>query len=119
MGRYASGEGPEQLDPTPKEMPAGCFRPKSLQEMMAEMLREHIEASKYEEEGFETYEEANDFEEEDPDILEMSPYTLLEAPEEPIMPKEPPPQEVEKTLAQEALKPPQENQSAETPDEAG
>lgn len=65
------------LDQTPVAMPAGCGRPRSLQEMLATMVRDYVEMEK-EEAGFESWDEANDFEPDpdEDDLLDMSPYTF-------------------------------------------
>lgn len=63
---------PKPMNTDPVEMPIGFKRPKSLQEMMATMIRNAIEQEK--EQEHDSWEEANDFEEEDPDTLNLSPY---------------------------------------------
>lgn len=77
---YGQGE-PEDLDLTPVEMPLGGVRPKSLNEIVATMVKSAIEAEQGEE--FETFEEADDFEPEDEDmmLLDMSKYTLQDVDE--------------------------------------
>lgn len=84
------------LNQDPVAMPCGYGTPKTLQEMLATMVREYVQMEK--EEGFETWDEANDFEpEEDEDLLDVSPYTFSDlqedeyetpsdAPETPISP---------------------------------
>lgn len=62
----------EMLDPTPIELPIGLKRPETLQETMARMLRQHFLIQK-QNEGFESPEEADDFEIED-DGTPWSPY---------------------------------------------
>ncbi len=72
---------PENHDETPVEMPLHACRPTPLNELIARMVHQHVEAEKNE--GFETFEESNDFEEEDPEVLDMSPYELSELPPDP------------------------------------
>lgn len=71
----------EYPDPTPVEMPLGFKRPPTLQEEIQRIVRIQL-SQQAQAEGFETFEEANDFEmDEDPDPL--SPYEVSEmAPEE-------------------------------------
>lgn len=96
--RYGNPAGdPEKLDTTPVEMPIGYMKPTPLQDLIAQMVQTAIQTEKQEE--FETMEEADDFEEEDPDVLDMSAYTLQDIPEEPIEPPEPAPEQVEQELA--------------------
>ena len=75
LRRMGNPQGdPENLDTTPVAMPAGYCRPTPIQEILARMVKEAIEVERGEE--FETEEEADDFEEEDPAVLDMSPYTF-------------------------------------------
>lgn len=68
------------LDTTPMELPIGFRRPPSLQEYIARMVRDAVELEKGEE--FESWEESDDFEEEDPDTLDFSKYELQELQQE-------------------------------------
>lgn len=80
--RYGRQEA-ENLDPTPIEMPLGFQRPTPLHDLIARMVRDEIQLEKSEE--FETPDEASDFEEDDPHLLDLSPYTLRTlADEEPL-----------------------------------
>lgn len=64
---------PEVLDPTPVELPLGACKPQSLQEMVASML--HAQLADAADDGeMETWEEADDFEPEDPELLDLSAY---------------------------------------------
>jgi len=66
----------------PLEMPSGMKRPDTLQDIVARLLYEEKQRSASE--GFETPEEANDFDlEDDPDEVDMSPYQLAELEPEP------------------------------------
>lgn len=65
-----------QRDTTPMEIPIGAQRPRSLQDYIATMVRQAVMAEKDEE--FETWEESDDFEEEDPDTLDFSRFELQE-----------------------------------------
>ena len=62
----------EQLDPTPMEMPLGARMPESLQDTIARMVRVAVQEETNEE--LESWDEANDFTEDDPDVLDFSPY---------------------------------------------
>lgn len=62
----------EKLDTTPVELPAGATIPIPLSQQIANAV--HAELSVQSREGFDTPEEAEDFEEEDPEALDMSPY---------------------------------------------
>ena len=63
------------LNQDPVAIPSGYGKPKSLQEMLATMVRDYVQMER--EEGFENWDEANDFEpEEDEDLLDVSPYTF-------------------------------------------
>lgn len=86
MARYSRMQGApdRKLDTTPIEMPLGACRPTPLQDIVARMVREAIAVEAGEEP--ETWEESNDFEEEDPDILDFSPYELQELPDEAVDP---------------------------------
>lgn len=76
----------EYPDPTPVEMPLGFKRPPTLQEEIQRIIRQQM-SMQAEEAGFESFEEADDFEvDEDPDPL--SPYEVTEMQEEAAYPKE-------------------------------
>lgn len=77
--RYGRDEH-EVLDPTPLEMPIGYGRPTPIHDLIASMVRQELANEKNEE--FETIEENDDFEEEDPALLDLSPYTLRELADE-------------------------------------
>lgn len=67
----------ETPDPTPAEMPVGACKPDTLEEIVARML--HAQKMQDAAEGHESWDEANDFEDEDPDVLlDFSPYELQE-----------------------------------------
>lgn len=60
--------GHELLDPTPLELPVGFKRPESLEEQIRRLVRVNI-SRQAEQEGYETFEDADDFdvgEDEDP-----------------------------------------------------
>jgi len=78
------GAPDEPLDITPIEMPLGACMPTPLQDIVARMVREQVALEKGEE--FESWDEQDDFEEDDPDTLDMSPYELQELPDEDIAP---------------------------------
>lgn len=83
MGNHA----PQKLDTTPIEMPLSAMRPTPIQDIIARMVQNAIQIEKGDE--YETQEEANDFEEEDTDLLDLSPYTLKAIEDEPIQAPEP------------------------------
>lgn len=65
-------DGRETLDPRPKEIPAGFKRPESLAETVQRLTRGAI-ARHASEQGYESFEEAEDFEVDD-DIDPLTPY---------------------------------------------
>lgn len=78
MGR---GPDPEKCDPTPKELPVGAVIPDTLEDIVARLL--HEQRTKETMQGYETPEEADDFEDDDIDtLLDFSPYELPEVQEE-------------------------------------
>jgi len=83
--RYGAPD-PEVLDDTPIEMPLNARMPRPLQDLIASMIRQEIETQGSEE--FETIEEADDFEEDDPDTLDLSRYEFEDMKEEYWDPKE-------------------------------
>lgn len=102
--------GPErELDTTPIEMPLGACRPTPLQDIVARMVREAVAIEKGEE--FESWEENNDFEEEDPDVLDLSPYELQELPDEAVDPTHNPDYQTKDFVLPEA------SQASEAPQE--
>lgn len=74
------GSDPEPCDPNPVEMPLGYCRPTPLQDMIANMVRQAIEIEK--DDNYESIEEADDFEEESDELLDLSPYTFDDVVEE-------------------------------------
>lgn len=64
----------EKLDPTPVAVPAGFGRPPTLQEQMIALIRSEDFKRSMASQGFETIDEAEDFETEDYDPT--SPYEL-------------------------------------------
>lgn len=67
-------KGEELLNPTPLELPVGFKRPQSLQERMRYLLRSEELKRALESAGEETFEEADDFDVEEQDPLEGTPY---------------------------------------------
>lgn len=65
---------PEKLDTTPIAIPEGAIRPPSIHDEIRRFMRH--EQNRIQDAGFETEEEANDFEPEDPDILDLTRYEL-------------------------------------------
>lgn len=90
--RYGAPD-PEKLDQTPVEMPMGATRPSPIHELIARMVREAVQNETGDE--FESMEEADDFEEDDPDVMDMSAYEFDEIQEDytpPLDPVEIPPE---------------------------
>lgn len=73
-----NAQGEEIPDPRPVALPVGFTRPKSLQETMRDLLRNEEFRRNLERHEMETFEEADDFEAEDPDrdprFPDNSPY---------------------------------------------
>ena len=70
-------ETPQELpDPTPLHIP-GLERPLSIQEEMKQFIRQEI-SNHAQTEGFESFEEADDFEEEDGEADLLTDYTVIE-----------------------------------------
>jgi hypothetical protein len=70
------GHEPPEMDDTPIEMPLGYRVPTPLSEFIARSVRLAIENEKGQE--FDSLEDADDFEEEDPETLDLSRYELDE-----------------------------------------
>lgn len=80
--RMGVGPDPEKLDDTPVAMPLGCEQPESLDQKIARYVGAAIQSQNQDE--FETFDEANDFDEpEEPGLLDFSPYELKELEPEP------------------------------------
>lgn len=73
----------ERVDPTPVEVP--IQQPPTLKEMVRSIVRTEVSRAAYEQ-GFDTFEEHDDFEEEDPDPDFTSRYEVVEMEEEDIQP---------------------------------
>lgn len=65
--------GREILDPTPVEMPVGMKRPESLQQMIQRLVRAQI-SQQAQQQGFESFEDANDFDIDEEDDLPLTVY---------------------------------------------
>lgn len=64
----------EILDDTPLEVPSGLSRPESITDTIKRMVRDHVSAAA-DRQGFETFEESNDFELPDDEFAEpVSPH---------------------------------------------
>lgn len=74
--------GREIPDPRPLEIPAGFKKPESITDIIQRLVRTQL-SQRAQEEGNETWEEANDFDmdDDDPDSL-FTPYELQEMQEE-------------------------------------
>lgn len=66
----------EELDTTPVEMPMGACRPKPLVELIADMVRQQVEERQNEQ--VESFGDADDFDDPDPEELDFTRYELLE-----------------------------------------
>lgn len=80
LDRMGVPNSERELDTTPVEMPIGSVRPTPLHDLIARMVRQAV--SDETEVDFEAFDEADDFEEEDPDTLDLSAYQLSETNEE-------------------------------------
>ena len=70
-------ETPQEVpDPTPLHVP-GLERPLSIQEEMKQFIRQEI-SNHAQTEGYESFEEADDFEEDDGEADLLSPYVVVE-----------------------------------------
>lgn len=103
MGRPDSGE---KLNAEPVALPIGASQPTPLHVLVARMVREHVAAERDVQPG--SLEEEDDFEEDDPDVLDFSSqYTLSELQEEAIpsalLEEEPQAEKIDEALS-EALK---------------
>lgn len=107
MAQY-NAKHEEVPDPTPVEMPVGYERPESLQDMIARMIRTtSMLAAKSGQ--FETFEEADDFDDTDDEV--KSPYQMTDMEEEEpryVEPKRQPsaPKPAEATTAKPEAVPP-------------
>jgi hypothetical protein len=82
---------PEKLDPRPREMPLGACKPETLSDTIARFVAAELAAQTPGDP--ESFEEADNFEEEDPDTLDFSPYEFAEIQDDYLeeVPAEPPP----------------------------
>jgi len=69
--------GVEELDPTPLEMPLDYGQPPSMRELVQQYVRGELSAAAAQHE-LGTFEEEDDFEEENPDLLDLSGYEVTE-----------------------------------------
>lgn len=70
---------PETLDPTPVEIPLEMQGPPSMRELVQEMV-EGAMSKKAADDGYGTFEEEDDFEAEDENLLDLSGYEVTEYP---------------------------------------
>lgn len=70
FGRRINEKGQEVPDPTPVELPIGYKHPKTLDERIMAMVRNEL-SSLAEKQGFESWEEANDFDMEDDELKDV------------------------------------------------
>lgn len=77
--------GRELPDPTPKAMPVGFKRPETLDEQIRRLIRTHM-SDMAEDQGFETFEEADDFAVEEDD--QFDPETPFEMEFDPVLQRE-------------------------------
>lgn len=96
---WGGSPDPEELDETPVEMPLGACQPTPLNELIARMVQQAVQQES--EDEFETFDEANDFDDVDPDALDMSPYELTE-----LRPESAESAELEAETAREAVEEP-------------
>lgn len=91
--RTELGDGKEHPDPTPHELAVEFQSPPSIEDMIRRYVRNEV-SSAAQGDGYESWEEADDFEPEDPDELPFSPYVLTEhqlTEELPLPDADPPP----------------------------
>ena len=69
--------GKEQPDPTPVHIPGKAEKPLSLREEMRRFVREEL-SKQVQKEDYGSFDEEDDFEEENPDLDMLSPYTVHE-----------------------------------------
>lgn len=69
--------GKEETDPVPLAPPVGFSQPPDLMMMMRQMLREERYVNQLRDEGFETEEEAADYEIDDDPAWPMTPYEAM------------------------------------------
>ncbi|AXH75441.1 MAG: hypothetical protein [Microviridae sp.] len=94
FGHHGNGSDPEDLDETPVEIPTGKNMPPTMEQQIASAV--HAQLNAREGEGFEDPQEADDFSEDDPDLLDFSPYEhafhdTAEEPESPSIEPDPDP----------------------------
>ncbi len=77
---------PEVPDPIPLEVPVGCGQPPTMREMVQEYVQTALSEDAVERD-LGSFEEEDDFEPENPDVLDMSGFEVVEFP----MDDEPPP----------------------------
>lgn len=75
--RDAQGDGREHPDPTPHHLALDDERPPTLAELVQRYVRDEV-SQQAQADGFETWEEADDFTEDDPEELPFTPYVLSE-----------------------------------------
>lgn len=72
--KFLDEKGNELPDPNPMEIPAGFKRPETLAEQVRRLVRSQHLADAAESQGFETFDESNDFEIDDDMFDPSSPY---------------------------------------------
>lgn len=73
--------GHEILDPTPVAIPLGYERPESLEQKMMRFIRHQL-SSAAQGQGMESFDEANDFDIDDDDVMPLTHYELADMHEE-------------------------------------
>jgi len=71
------GPHTEKHSGIPVEMPSGAARPLSMKEMVQRYIREEVSRSASQDDGQESWEEANDFTEEDPDTIPLTHHQVI------------------------------------------
>lgn len=82
MDAIYNDKGEQMPDQTPVELPLGYHHPESIQDMISRMVRDATLQQNLENEGFETEEEANDFDDSDDDHAPPSNHEYTEMEEE-------------------------------------
>jgi hypothetical protein len=76
MQRWLNKQGDgETLDPTPVEMPADMEVPRTLEEIVGTMLAQEM-ARVTDDAGFDSWEESQDFDDDDPDLLDFTRFEM-------------------------------------------
>jgi len=76
LGRFSGRRQPEENSGIPVEAQVGFHRPPSIEEMVKMYIRQNVSQAA-DEDGEETFDEADDFEEEDPDVIPITHHQIV------------------------------------------